>query len=226
MIEEHVHFSAHGLKLEGILTYHEDSLSSPALLLCAPHPNLGGDMDNNILVSLARISVRMGFTSLRFNYRGVGNSESYEKDIAQKYQYWESSLHGGDYTDAVTDAQAALHFLTSQIHNDKLFIAGYSFGAVVGMRVSRENNHVEAFASISTPFGKYDLDFLKECKKAKLFLYNENDFAATMEETLKSFSKVPSPKILELVENTDHFYRECEDFVSQKVCNFFMQHKQ
>ncbi len=221
MIEEHIHFSSDGLKLEGILTYHEDSLSSSAILLCAPHPNLGGNMDNNIIVNLARISTHRGFTSLRFNYRGVENSESHETDIAQKYQYWEESLHRRDYTDAVIDAQAALNFLTSQVNRDKIFIAGYSFGAVVGMKVSKENNHVGAFASISTPFGQYNLDFLQRCKKAKLFLYSENDFAATTEETLKSFSKVSPPKILELVQNTDHFYRRHEEHVAQKVCNFF-----
>jgi alpha/beta superfamily hydrolase len=178
-------------------------------------------MDNNIIVNLARISTHRGFTSLRFNYRGVENSESHETDIAQKYQYWEESLHRRDYTDAVIDAQAALNFLTSQVNRDKIFIAGYSFGAVVGMKVSKENNHVGAFASISTPFGQYNLDFLQRCKKAKLFLYSENDFAATTEETLKSFSKVSPPKILELVQNTDHFYRRHEEHVAQKVCNFF-----
>lgn len=222
MIEERVHFRANGLELEGILTYHEDSLPSPAILLCSPHPGLGGDMDNNVIMSLARVSARMGFISLRFNYRGVGNSESREKDIVQKYRYWEESLYRGNYADAVNDTQAALNFLTSQVDRDKIFIAGYSFGAVVGMKAGTENNRVVAFASISAPFGKYNLDFLQHCKKGKLFLYSENDFAATTEETLMGFSKISSPKILELVQNTDHFYRGQEEYVSQKVSNFFM----
>ncbi|MCF6158290.1 MAG: hypothetical protein E3K32_06915 [wastewater metagenome] len=209
------------LRLEGILTYQEDFSLSPAILLCAPHPSLGGDMDNNIIMSLAQVSAQRGFLSLRFNYRGVGNSESYENNSAQKYQYWEKSLCGGDYTDAVRDAQAALDFLISQIGRDSIFIAGYSFGAIIGIKVGWENNHTKAFASISTPFGWYNLDFLQYCKKGKLFLYNENDFATTTEETLRSFSKVSAPKILELVQGTDHFYRGYEEYVSQKICNFF-----
>ena len=114
MIEELVHFYADGLKLEGVLTYNENALSSPAILLCAPHPNLGGNMDNNIITSLAGVSADKGFVSLRFNYRGVGKSESHEKDIAQRFQYWEVSLNGGDYADAVVDAHTALNFLISE----------------------------------------------------------------------------------------------------------------
>src|SRR5574340_1300707 len=139
MIEEYVHFYSDKLRLEGVLTYNEDNPSSPAILLCAPHPNLGGDMDNNVITSIARVSANMGFASLRFNYRGVGNSESYEKDIAQKFNYWEESLNSRDYTDAITDTQAALNFLTSQFDlNDTIFIVGYSFGAIVGMRIGVE----------------------------------------------------------------------------------------
>src|SRR5574337_2124164 len=130
MIEECVHFYADGLKLEGVLTYNEDSPSSPAILFCAPHPTLGGDMDNNIIMSLVRLSADMGFASLRFNYRGVGNSNSREKDIAQRFQYWDASLNGGDYTDAVMDTHAALNFLVSEVATHEIFIAGYSFGAI------------------------------------------------------------------------------------------------
>ena len=82
MIEECVHFCAGDLKLEGILTYQEDFSATPAILLCSPHPNLGGDIDNNVVTGLAKVSADMGFMSLRFNYRGVG-SDCHEKDIAQ-----------------------------------------------------------------------------------------------------------------------------------------------
>lgn len=217
-----MHFYADGLRLEGVLTYNEDAPSSPVILLCAPHPNLGGDMDNNVIISLARVSADMGFISLRFNYRGVGNSESHEKDIAQKFQYWDISLNGGNYTDAVTDAQAALDFLTSQVDtNNEIFIAGYSFGALVGMRVGAESSRVIAFASVSTPFGRHDLGYLVRCEKAKLFIYSQNDFATTVDDIIREFRKLAPPKTLELMENSDHFYRGQEDDVSQKVCSFF-----
>lgn len=222
MIEECVRFHADKLKLEGVLTYNEDSASAPSILLCAPHPNLGGDMDNNVITSIARISADRGFASLRFNYRGVGKSESHEKSIAQKFHYWEESLNSGNYDDAFIDTHAALRFLVSQVGvTNRIFIAGYSFGTIVGMRVGAESNNIMAFASISTPFGRYDLDFLQRCNKAKLFIYSQNDFATTVKDTLNGFSMISPPKIIELIEDSDHFYREQEDAVSKKVCDFF-----
>ena len=43
IIEEHVNFNSDGLKLEGVLSYDENTLSPPLVLLCPPHPHLGGD---------------------------------------------------------------------------------------------------------------------------------------------------------------------------------------
>lgn len=224
MIEEYVHFYSGNLKLEGILTYDEDAQASPAILICAPHPNLGGDMDNNITASIARIAGDRGFASLRFNYRGVGKSELHTADIAQRFHYWDQSLNGGDcdYTDAVADTHAALALLISQpgITQD-IFIAGYSFGAFAGMRVVAESKKAKAFAGISIPFGRYPLDFFHTCTINKLCIYSENDFSTDAEDTLKGFEGLPPPKTLELIEHSDHFYRGQEDFISKKVCIFF-----
>ncbi|MDR4507864.1 MAG: hypothetical protein MRJ65_06450 [Candidatus Brocadiaceae bacterium] len=220
MIEEIVHFCSDQLRLEGVFAYNEDA--SPAILLCSPHPNLGGDMENNIITSLARVSGEMGFSSLRFNYRGVGSSECHTKDIAQIFQYWEDTMSTENYLDAVNDTRSALHFLISQLGMaNKIFIAGYSFGCLVGMRVGVENKNVTAFASVSTPFGRYNLDFLRRCHKEKLFIYSRNDFATTEEEILKGFEQIPAPKSIELIENSDHFYRKQEDLISKKICAFF-----
>ncbi len=224
MIEEHVHFYANNLRLEGVLTYHEDATSSPVILLCAPHPTLGGNMDNNVITSMAKVSADRDFISLRFNFHGVGNSEGHTQDIAEKFKYWEETLSSENYADAVISTQAALDFLTSHVDvSNGIFIAGYSFGAIIGMRVGVESSRVVAFASISTPFCQYNLDFLQRCKKEKLFLYSQNDFASTVENTLEGFKKLLPPKTLELIRDSDHFYRGQEDMISQKVCNFFQR---
>lgn len=127
-------------------------------------------MNNNVITGLAKISADMGFLSLRFNYRGVGNSDCYEKDIAQKYQYWDASLYDGNYSDAVADTCSALAFLSAQTDaKNGVFIAGYSFVAVMGSIVGSDTGLVNAFASISMPFGVYSVRFLSGCKKVKLF---------------------------------------------------------
>jgi len=150
---------------------------------------------------------------------------SYQKDTAEKFLYWEASLSGENYMDAVHDTRAALHFLAEQNIGSRIYIAGYSFGALVGMRVGVESEMIAAFASISMPFGKYNLDFLALCKKPKLIVYTQNDFATTEEDTLRCFSKILPPKQLELIQDSDHFYRMKEEMVSKKVCSFFSGHR-
>jgi hypothetical protein len=44
-------------------------------VLCHPHPQHGGTMDNKVVATLARAVVQLGWTSVRFNFRGVGGSE-------------------------------------------------------------------------------------------------------------------------------------------------------
>ena len=223
MIEECVHFCAGDLKLEGILTYQEDFSATPAILLCSPHPNLGGDIDNNVVTGLAKVSADNEFISLRFNYRGVGNS-GVMKRMCSKISILGCLLCDGNYSDAVADTRAALAFLSAQTDvKNGVFIAGYSFGAVMGSIVGGDTGCVNAFASISMPFGVYSVGFLNGCKKAKLFIYSQKDFATTVDDTFKGFAQIPSPKILELIENSDHFYRKQETLISQKVCAFFLE---
>lgn len=43
-------------------------------VVCHPHPLFGGTMDNKVVQTLARAFVQAGWTVLRFNFRGVGQS--------------------------------------------------------------------------------------------------------------------------------------------------------
>jgi len=221
MIEEHVSFNSDGLKLEGVFSYDEKALSPPVVLLCPPHPHLGGDMDNNVIMVLGSVLAENGFATLRFNYRGVGGSESKHDNIAEVYEYWEEILNNDDCSDAVVDATSAINYLESTIGTKKIFITGYSFGAIVAMMLSVENENIVAFASISTPFGRFDTAFLSGCKKSKLFICAGNDFATSLEEVEKGMLNISEPKILDIMKDCDHFYIDKEPEIANKVLTFF-----
>ena len=59
----------------------ECAVDSPAqaprgvAVLCHPHPQHGGTMDNKVVQTLARAMVQLGYTSVRFNFRGIGRSQ-------------------------------------------------------------------------------------------------------------------------------------------------------
>ena len=86
----------------------------PGVVVCHPHPLGGGNMNNNLVASVYLALIESGFVALRFNFRGVGNSEG-------------SHAQGEKEPE---DAEAALDLLKGRadVDADRLGMAGYSFG--------------------------------------------------------------------------------------------------
>ena len=64
------------LDLEGVVAQPDAGLGPwPGVVMCHPHPLFGGNMDNNVVLAVTSALNDQGFATLRFNFRGVGNSE-------------------------------------------------------------------------------------------------------------------------------------------------------
>ena len=87
--------------------------------------------------------------------------------------------------------------------------------------LSVKHTNIRAFASISTPFGRFDTSFLSDCRKPKMFICADNDFASSIEEVNKGMLNVSEPKTLDVVNNCDHFYIDKEHYVANKIYEFF-----
>ncbi len=89
-------------------------------LICHPHPLFGGTMDNKVVQTLARAFVQTGWTALRFNFRGIGQSE-------------------GVYGEGLAEADD-LRGLIQQLapSGSALVLAGFSFGSFVVSQVLQE----------------------------------------------------------------------------------------
>ncbi len=102
--------------------WHPVASSGDFLIICHPHPLYDGTMDNKVVTTVARSYLDMGVNVLRFNFRGVGQSEG---------QY-------GQITGEVQDCQSALQWLIQHHEVKRLFLAGFSFGAYVAAKVAFE----------------------------------------------------------------------------------------
>jgi len=87
--------------------------------------------------------------------------------------------------------------------------------------LSMKNANIWAFALISTPFGRFDTAFLSDCKKPKLFVCADNDFASSLEEVEKGMLNISEPKKLDIMRDCDHFYIDNELEIANKVLKFF-----
>lgn len=87
-------------------------------VVCHPHPQHGGTLDNKVAQTLARAFVQLGYTSVRFNFRGVGKSQG----------TWDEGR--GEVDDALAVVQA------HRIAGLPLVMAGFSFGGYVASRAA------------------------------------------------------------------------------------------
>jgi len=87
-------------------------------VLCHPHPLHGGSLDNKVVQTLARSLVQLGYTSVRFNFRGIGASQG----------QWDAGR--GEIDDAL--AVVAAH----RVAGLPLVLGGFSFGAYVASQAA------------------------------------------------------------------------------------------
>lgn len=89
--------------------------ASGTAIVCHPHPEHGGTMDNKVVTTLVKAFSLEGMNTLRFNFRGVGKSEG-------------SFAEGKGETD---DLLAVIEWVNKQNLVDPRFLCGFSFGASV-----------------------------------------------------------------------------------------------
>jgi uncharacterized protein len=94
-------------------------------IVAHPHPLFGGTMDNKVVTTLMRAFNDCGVSVWRFNFRGVGKSEGVHDEGL------------GEVRDALRVVNAALASLEDAQNTATLplFIAGFSFGGAVMLRV-------------------------------------------------------------------------------------------
>jgi alpha/beta superfamily hydrolase len=206
MEEEKVFFNSGNIKLEGILTLTKTHSPAPAVVVCHPHPEYGGNMQNNIVTGITHTLSKHGFITLRFNFRGVRDSEG---------------TYGGG-VEEIKDVKGAIDFLSGADHleTDGIFLVGYSFGAMVGLQVAAKDDRITGWVGISPPVAMYDFSFFKGSFKPKLLLFGDSDFACPKEEMEKLFDSLQEPKSMSIIPGADHFFWGKEETVAEHVLNF------
>ena len=122
-----VYFGPEEERLNGVLI-SAGRVGAPAAVICHPHPRFGGSMNNNVVLGVEAVLSDADFTTLRFDFRGVGRSRG---------TY-------GDGTGEREDVLRAVEFLKSDSTTGVVFVVGYSFGAMVSLRAAAADARIEA----------------------------------------------------------------------------------
>jgi uncharacterized protein len=178
------------VQLEAVFREPARKPGRSAAVLCHPHPAHGGTMDNRVIYRTGKAALEAGLAVLRFNFRGVGASTgSYDEGIGEQ-----------------DDVAAAINWLAARYPSLPLVLAGFSFGAWVGLQVAVRDPRVGALVGLAPPLRFCDFDFLLESRKPTLILTGSRDEFCPHELMDRLASKLPGSTRLRRVEGADHFF--------------------
>ncbi|GHA42073.1 alpha/beta hydrolase [Amylibacter ulvae] len=183
-------------RLEG--RYHpQKSKDAPIAIVLHPHPQFGGTMNNKVVYNLHYAFYNMGFTVLRFNFRGVGRSQGeYDQGVGE-----------------LSDAAAALDFLQAKNPNAKhCWVAGFSFGAWIGMQLLMRRPEISGFISAAPPANTYDFSFLAPCPSSGLIINGSADRVVAPTDVEGLVGKLHEQKGItithEVIDGAGHFFEK------------------
>ena len=187
-------FNGHAGRLEG--RYHQSSRpGAPIALILHPHPQYGGTMSNKVVYTWYSCFKDLGFSVLRFNFRGVGRSQ-------------------GEFEDGVgelSDATVALDWLQSMNPEARqCWVAGYTFGAWIALQLLMRRPDINNFIAISPPANEKDFSFLAPCPTSGLIVQGGQD-EIVVPQTVSSLAKrLNAQRSVSVdyacVEDADHMY--------------------
>jgi len=203
---------AHG-RLEAILKEPRDGPTRGVALVLHPHPLGGGTMHNKVVFRAASALGDAGLITLRINFRGVGQSSG-EHDDGRGEQ---------------DDVRAGLAYLSEKYPEQTITLAGFSFGARVGLEVGMSDDRVPQMISIGTPVDKYDFDFLKSCRKPLLFVHGDRDEFGSLrrlQELLDQIKQHNANVELKVIKDSGHFFEDHLDELKQAITDWTKRQSQ
>jgi alpha/beta superfamily hydrolase len=194
------------------------------VVLAGSHPMLGGNMHNNVVRGLGDGLAEHGWTTLRFNYRGVGRSEGPPVDVARHMAEFFKTSHVEGEMDLWQDVQGAAAFLQPILGPARpLVLIGYSFGCALLPSLCRTAAPA-AVVLIAPPLGKHDYMDYAAVKCPLLTIMSTDDFTLEPARLHAWFERLAAPKRLVQAAADNHFFRGHEPWLVQTVADFVAEH--
>ena len=195
-------------RLEALLQQPATAAGAPlraAVVFAHPHPLYGGTMHTKAVYRATKAFARLGCAVLRFNFRGVGQSD-------------------GMFDNAVgelDDFRAGLDFMASRYPGAYLWAAGFSFGAYVALTAGVRDDRVSILIGIAPALHMYDFSEVRASTKPKYFVQGERDELCPLAQMQAFFAELPEPKRLVVVPGANHLFNGQAEEVGTAVTQMF-----
>jgi hypothetical protein len=166
-----------------------DATPRGTAVIAHPHPLFGGTLTNKVVQTLARAAVLAGYTAVRFNFRGVGDST-------------------GAYDEGRGELDDLLAVVQAQAPTGPLCLAGFSFGAFVTthalsrLQASRDITHA---VLVGTAASRFPVDTIAaELQPRTLVVHGEADDTVPLDAVM-DWARPQSLPVL-VVPGGGHFF--------------------
>jgi alpha/beta superfamily hydrolase len=200
-MEEKVCFRSGDFELEGLF---ESGRKPRGVVITHPHPLYGGNMHNPVVDAIRRAYRMKGVATLRFNFRGTGESEGqHENGVGEQ-----------------DDVLAALTFLVESGFQP-VDLAGYSFGAWVDALTLQREGRSEHLVMVSPPVGFIDFASIGRLPGLRLVVTGSRDEIAPPEAIRQMLPTWNPSAHFDIIDGSDHFYsshtRQLEDILGRHI---------
>lgn len=158
-----------------------------AAVVCHPHPLYGGDRFNPVVGAITRACFESGLATVRFDFRGVNQSEG---------------THGEGIAELL-DAEAALDTVLQYAGSGPVVMAGYSFGSMVALNVTHPR--VDAWVAVAPPLAmrEGEIASAQDPRPKRLVVPEHDQFSGPADTRAKSAHWLTTS--VQVVHMADHF---------------------
>jgi hypothetical protein len=197
-MEEKVRFRSGEFKIEGLF---ETGRANRGVVISHPHPLYGGDMYNAVVEAIRRAYQMKGVATLRFNFRGTGESEGqHDNGVGEQ-----------------DDVLSALSFI-AESGFQSVDLAGYSFGAWVDALTLQREGRFGNLVMVSPPVKFIDFATIGRLPGLRLVVTGGRDEMAPPDAIRQILATWNPSARLDVIDGADHFYsrhiRQLEDVLA------------
>ncbi len=197
MEEKEIRFTSGSLEIEGL--YHKNQ-SSKAVVITHPHPQYGGDMTNPVVEAIVAAYHKLGFTTLRFNFRGVGNSTGhFDQGVGEQ-----------------ADVASALDFMKRKAMLE-VHLSGYSFGAWVNAMALQGGPLVQGMTMVAPPVAFIDFEERIRLPMLSAVVAGSRDEIAPPDLIRPLMGQWKPDAPIDIIDGADHFFFGFLDEITRRL---------
>ncbi len=196
-MERKVYFASRCGDLEGLFY---TGVIEKGVVITHPHPQYGGDMYSPVVEAIAAAYRKLGFTTMRFNFRGAGNSAGhYDQGIGER-----------------ADVEAAVSFLCDR-GLKTIHLSGYSFGAWVNAMALQRGLAVDGMTMVAPPVAFIDFEEQLRLPPLSAVVAGSRDEIAPPALIRPLMGQWNSNARIDIIDGADHFFFGFLDQVTRRL---------